>query len=64
LEETVRVLSDEDEDDDVDDDDEEEPAFVVVIVGSSDFAVSAADASTRLAQDREDTDGRRKRLVR
>jgi hypothetical protein len=69
LKETVWVLPDEDEDDDDEDDDddddeEEEPVFVVVIVGSSGFAESAADASTRLIWVREDTDGRRRRLVR
>ena len=62
LEETVWVLPDEVEDDDDEDDDEEEPALVVV--GSSDFVVFAAGASTRLAWAREDTDGRRRRLVR
>lgn len=76
LEETARVPPDEDEDDDdgaddeVDDDDdddddeEEEPAFVMVVVGSSVFAVSASGASSRLVWDREDMDGRRRRLAR
>lgn len=60
LEETVRVLPDEDEDDV----DEEDPALVVVIVASSGCAVSAASASTRFTWDWEDMDGRRRRLVR
>jgi hypothetical protein len=71
LKEAVWVLSDEDEDEDDEEDDddddeeeEEEPVFVVVIVGSSGFAESATDASTRLIWDREDTEGRRRRLVR
>ena len=70
MDETVRVLPDEhedddadDEDDDEDDDEEEEPAFVMVLVGSSVF-VSASGASSRLVWVREDTDGRRRRLVR
>lgn len=60
LEETARVLPDEDEDDV----DEEDPALVVVRVASSGCAVSAASASTRFTWDREDMDGRRRRLVR
>lgn len=64
LEESIWVLSDEDEDDEDDDDDEEDPAFVVVVVGSFGCAVSIAGTSTRFTWDRQDTDGRRRRLVR
>jgi hypothetical protein len=54
------VLLDEDEDDE----DEEDPVLVVVIVASSGCVLSAAGASTRFTWDREDMDGRRRRLVR
>lgn len=68
LEESIWVLSDDDEDEDGDEDDEDEdeedPALVVVVVGFSGCAVFIAGTSTRIARDREDTDGRRRRLVR
>ena len=59
-------MSDEDEDDEDDDgdDDEEDSALVVIVVGLSGCAVSVAGTSTRFTWDREDTDGRRRRLVR
>jgi len=68
---TVRVpLEEEYDDDDEDDEDEDEDddevvAFVVVIVrSSSSSGVPAASTSTRLTGARDDTDGRRRRVVR
>jgi len=69
LEETIWVLLDEDDEDeddeddgDDDDDDEEDP---VLVGGFSGCAVSVIGASTRFfTWDREDIDGRRRRLVR
>ncbi len=62
LEESIWVLSDDDDDDD--DDGEEDPALVVVVIGFSSCALSIAGTSTRFTWDREDTDSRRRRLVR
>ena len=59
LDESNWVLSDDD-----DDDGREDPALVVVVIGFSGCAVSIAGTSTRFTWDREDTDGRRRRLVR
>jgi hypothetical protein len=57
---TVWLLPDEDDDDE----EEELSLLVVVIVRSSGCATSAGNASTRLTWDREDMDGRRRRLGR
>jgi hypothetical protein len=60
---TVRLLLPELDDDDDDDDDDDEDDEQVVIVGSSSCStLCAATASTRLKFDREDTDGRRRRV--